>query len=118
MGALMVLQSVAKLGGDRDKVLAQVGLPADRLRDPEAHIPLSTHHQLWETALEESHDRALPLRVAEACTPATFSVLGYVCMTAANVREALDRLTRFLSLFLQGETITLELVSLQRQAGP
>lgn len=108
MGAILVLQSVAKLGGDQTRVLSRSGLAPERLRNPEAHIPLATHHQLWESALEESQERALPLIVAEMCTPATFSVLGYACMTAANVREALERLTRFLSLFLQGETITLE----------
>ena len=108
MGALMVLQSVAKGGGDRSRVLERIGLATERLADPESHIPLATHHHLWEVALEESGDRALPLRVAELCTPATFSVLGYACMTAANVGAAFDRMTRFLSLFLQGETLTLE----------
>lgn len=104
----MVLESASRLGADRALLLDRIGLPAERLRDPEAHIPLATHHQLWEVALEECGDRTLPLRVAELCTPATFSVLGYACMTAPNVRGALDRLTRFLSLFLQGETISLE----------
>jgi AraC-like DNA-binding protein len=108
MGALLVLGAASARGADRGRILARVGLDPERLRDPESHIPLSTHHQLWEVALEESGRRSLPLDVAELCTAATFSVLGYACMTAPNVREALDRLTRFLSLFLQGETITLE----------
>ncbi|UJR83913.1 Hypothetical protein I5071_59840 [Sandaracinus amylolyticus] len=104
----MVLHCAEKLGADRARILERVGLTPDRLKDPEAHIPLPTHHQLWETAIEECGDRALPLRVAEDSDPAKFSVLGYTCMTAATVREALDRLARFLSLFLQGETLTLE----------
>ncbi len=108
MGAWKVLESAERAGADRARLISRVGLDPDRLRDPEAHIPLATHHELWELAVEEANERALPLLVAEACEPATFNVLGYACMTAATAREALDRLTRFLSLFLQGETLTLE----------
>lgn len=109
VGAWKVLETAQKGGADRGRILERASLDPDRLRDPEAHIPLASHHELWEVAVDEARDRALPLKVAEACEPATFHVLGYACMTAATVREALDRLTRFLSLFLQGETITLEL---------
>jgi AraC-like DNA-binding protein len=108
VGAWKVLEAAEKGGADRARLIAGAGIDPERMRDPEAHIPLATHHLLWELATAEANDRALPLRVAEACEPATFSVLGYACMTAATVREALDRLTRFLSLFLQGETITME----------
>ena len=108
VGAWKVLESAERAGADRARLMSRVGLDPDRLRDPEAHIPLATHHELWELAVEEASERALPLLVAEACEPATFNVLGYACMTAATAREALDRLTRFLSLFLQGETLTLE----------
>jgi AraC-like DNA-binding protein len=106
--AVIVLIIAEKLGASRERILERVGLSPDRLRDPESHIPLATQHQLWETAVEECGDRALPLRVAEACTPATFNVLGYACMTAPNVREMLERLSRFVGLFLQGETLTLD----------
>ena len=111
MGALMVLHAAERAGADRARILERVGLSPDRLKDPESHIPLATHHELWEVAAEACGDRAISIAVAEDSDPSKFSVLGYACMTAANVGEALDRLTRFLSLFLQGETITLELPS-------
>jgi AraC-like DNA-binding protein len=107
-GALKVLEVAEHLGADPARVRAEVGLDAGRLADPEGYLPLSVQHRLWEVALEACGDRALPLRVAEACEPATFHVLAYACMTAPTVRAGLERLTRFLSLFLQGETLTLE----------
>lgn len=108
VGALMVLQVAERLGVSREVLLAEASLPAQQLKDADGHIPLSTHHGLWEAAAQKSGARTISLKVAEACEPATFQVLGYACMTAPNVREALDRLVRFLSLFLQGETVTLE----------
>ncbi len=108
VGAILVLGVAEKLGARRDEMLARAGLPVEQIQNPEGHIPLSLHHALWEEALRSSGDRSLPLRVAEACEPGTFHVLGYACMTAPSVAGAMDRLVRFLSLFLQGETVTLE----------
>ena len=113
VSALKVLEvatqpSATRAGATREAILARAEIDPALLANVRGTIPLVSQHALWEAAVEECGDRSLPLRVAEACEPATFHVLGYACMTAPNLRAALERMVRFLGLFLEGDTLALE----------
>lgn len=90
-----VVQAAAARGVDAGRLMADAGLAAAALADPEARMPLAVEERLWTLAAERCGDPLFGLRAAQAIRPGTFDVLDYAVRTAPDLRSALQRLARY-----------------------
>lgn len=66
--------------------------------DSFGRLPVMEWVQLFEQAEAKTGDRQLALHVGEHIKPRHYGLLGYVTMSCATLREAIDRLLRYESL--------------------
>jgi len=80
------LKSAQACGVDYLPLLAQVGIDAEILRDNNNHIPVDAMEQLLELLIAESGDDCFGLHASRFTEPASYSVLGYICMNCSTLR--------------------------------
>jgi AraC-like DNA-binding protein len=85
-------------GVDVERVLAQAGLQAEQLRDPELRIPIAQSHAVWQAAYQLAGDPALGLHVVEQIEAGAHSLFTYLSATSATGREAHARAVRYLRI--------------------
>lgn len=66
--------------------------------DEDRHLSAAQYVQLMETAAQLCDDPFIGLHIGEAIKPGHFGVLGYACMSSANLGEALQRALRYQGL--------------------
>ena len=101
-----VLAVLQAKGVDTDRLLAQLGLDAVTLDDPNGRSAPETVRRLWQHGLALTGDPLLGLAVAEAARPTTFRALGLAAMTSATLQAALELMLRYYRLV--GESGALE----------
>ncbi len=99
---------IESYGHDPVPVFARVGLTQDMLLQQGARIPLKTLDQLWEEVTALIKDPCLGLRAAEFWHPSHFNALGYAWLASSTLREALNRLYRYIQVLSQDLDIHLE----------
>ncbi len=99
---------IESYGHDPVPVFARVGLTQDMLLKQGARIPLKTLDQLWEEVTALIKDPCLGLRAAEFWHPSYFNALGYAWLASSTLREALNRLYRYIQVLSQDLDIHLE----------
>jgi AraC-like DNA-binding protein len=92
------LSALDALGVDSDKILARVGVPRDRLSDPDARLPAYLDQMFWDAALAESGDPALSLRLVEQMPPGAFGSFEYVLRNCETVEQIAARANEFMRL--------------------
>jgi AraC-like DNA-binding protein len=80
------LKSAQACGVDYLPLLAQVGIDAEILRDNNNHIPVDAMEKLLELLIAESGDDCFGLHASRFTEPASYSVLGYICMNCSSLR--------------------------------
>lgn len=81
------------------------GIDYDRLRQPQARIPLRQLVDLYETAARITHERTFGLRVGASADPRTFDVMGYIIANSATLADAFHSAARYLPLWTDGAKI-------------
>jgi len=97
---------------DRDYLLSKSGLSQTNLSDPDARLPVEIVTKVWETAKAATNDPLIGLQVGEHIRPGSFSVLGHLLMTCANLRDALKQASRFASLVGDGGVFDVSFTSI------
>ncbi|HCT41648.1 MAG TPA: AraC family transcriptional regulator [Moraxellaceae bacterium] len=92
---LLLLRAAEAKGAEPDLLLARVGLTPAQLRDPESRIGLTDLMKLGATAIRETGEPALGLKMGELCRVTDLGLPGLLAMTSPTLGEALDTLTRF-----------------------
>ena len=90
---------------DVASLLAEVGIDAAALEAPGARVPTDDISRLWELAVARSGNEAIALAQGQRPRPKSFDVVGYTMMSCANLRDALERLLRYLRLLSDALTI-------------
>src|SRR5207302_8336601 len=72
---------------------------------PGARVPTEKISCLWEIAAERSGNPAIGLAQSQVVRPASFDVVGYTMMSCANLRDAFERLVRYLRILSDALTI-------------
>jgi AraC-like DNA-binding protein len=85
-----------------------VELDVQRLDDPHGRLPMSQLIALYEVAARMTKDSAFGLHVAVGTALQAFGVLGYILMNSATVGLALERLVRYLPIWTDGASFTLQ----------
>jgi len=97
----------ALAGVTRAELLAAAGIVAERITSPETLVPLESSLRLWAEAARRSGDQDFGLHAGEHADPVRFGTLGYVIMSSATVRHALDAAIRYERLMYAGFTTSM-----------
>ncbi|KPK38089.1 MAG: hypothetical protein AMJ69_09365 [Gammaproteobacteria bacterium SG8_47] len=96
--ALVVARALQSYGCDSDDVFRKAGLDPAKLRDPNARYPVEAMQRLWKLAEDVSADPCFGLSAARYWHPTTFHALGYSWMASHSLRDALERMVRYLRI--------------------
>ncbi|MCB9592650.1 MAG: AraC family transcriptional regulator [Sandaracinaceae bacterium] len=94
--------------GARDDLLARAGVTpsTERATALRQSVGVEAYYDLLERAAEED-DHALPFRYAASVRPEDFGAMGLAFKTASTLREALERLVRYVLVI--SDSLTYEL---------
>lgn len=95
-------------GHDPEIVFGPVGLTHEMLLNQGARITHKTVDHLWERATQVVKDPCFGLRAAEFWHPSHFNALGYAWLASGTLRQALNRLSRYVHLLSQSTDVGLE----------
>lgn len=94
-----LVSTAARLGHDASALLAQAGLDARALADPDARVPFAAHARLWEAISALGGDVGLEL--GERLGTLALGVVGHALAHADTVGDAWRVLERFRRLVLE-----------------
>ncbi|MBL4636060.1 MAG: AraC family transcriptional regulator [Kofleriaceae bacterium] len=99
-GALLlaVLQTFEKFSIPAESLLSEVDLSVAALQVPGIRVPQAVVDTLWHLAKSKSGMEDFGLQAAKILEPKHLGVFGYVVLSSANVREAIERMVRFKAL--------------------
>ena len=101
-----IAEMFAAEGLDVPDVFAAAGIDPAALEAPGARLETDKISRLWEIAVERSGNPAIALAQRDLPRPKSFDVVGYAMMSCANLRDALDRLVRYLRILSDTLTLT------------
>ncbi len=87
-----------EVGLNARALLAEAGLPADALSNPDLKVPADAVRHLLELCAERSGDQAFGLRLALARRLSNLGLLGLLIREEPTLRRALDAIVRFVHL--------------------
>lgn len=90
-----LLDSGERLGVDRKRVLAEIGVDASAAEDPAGFVPVSTMTRAWEIVPALSNDPCFGLHAAESTPLGVYGPLDLAAMSSATVGEALTKAVRY-----------------------
>ena len=95
-----IIEAASQRGFVREQLCAAAGLTLAEVQGPEElRVPDESNLRLWQEAMSPARDVAFSLAVAATVRPNTHEVMGFACMTAPNLGEALQRAVRFIRIF-------------------
>lgn len=119
----VLVSALRERGIDPEPLVREAGLDPSTIGQPGARFPLSCTTRLWQSAVRETGEEDIGLRVSKHSTHTTFHALGYAFMASRSLVEAMERIVRFndmvsdaaqVALTGDGESYTLSW-TLQRQ---
>jgi AraC-like DNA-binding protein len=95
-------------GVSRVPILDAAGVTATQLADPDARVSSDAMARAWDAALTLTNDPDFGLHSAETARSGTLGILGYVLLTSATVRDALDAGSRWFSTLNAGVRLVVD----------
>ncbi|PWR19287.1 AraC family transcriptional regulator [Zavarzinia aquatilis] len=103
--ATLIETAAAFIPGGGEALAAAAGIEPALLTRPDAVLPLSAVDRLWQAAAQATGDPAFGIAVGRRVQPGSYSVLGQVMMTAADLGGALAEAGRLTALVGEGGAI-------------
>lgn len=112
-----VVDAIAALGADPDRVLGAASLRADDLQDPMRDLTLAKYCGLFEAAAQQTRDGNFGLHFGHGFKPQQLGAIGYVAISSPTLAAGLHNMSHYfaahqesslLSLRTEGATATLE----------
>jgi AraC-like DNA-binding protein len=97
-----VLAKFARAGGDGDALLARYRLTSAMLSDPWTTVPLARYVAMFEEMADLLDDPLLGVRLGMETRPVDLGPTGLIMARSGSVRNALDRLARFVNNLQSG----------------
>ena len=95
-------------GVRRDLLMDAAGVADEKLRDPDARVPLATEIALWQTVAQHVSDPEFGVRAGQAYRLRLMGLVGYVARFSATLRGALSRVQRYGRVFTEAVEFRLE----------
>lgn len=99
-----LLEVGPELGVEADAAFRQVGFDRAAWDDPDARVPISTLHAIWEIVVARAARPDCALVTARHYVPGDYDLVGFVCMNAATLRAALAHVIRYSRLWADEPT--------------
>jgi len=106
--ALLISKAIEKSGLNSHEVFKLAGLDPDKLNDPNARYTYEGMTNLWRLAAEKTGDDCIGLKAAQYWHPTTLHALGYAWMASETLKEALERVIRYLHVVTTATDLKLE----------
>lgn len=90
------------LGAPLPALCAAGGISAEQLNAPDHRIAGSRARAIWELAVERTGDADFGLHLGEQAQPAVLGLVGYVMLSAPDLRSALEKLIRYTNVLTNG----------------
>lgn len=100
----------SQLGLDARALVAQAGLPARCLDDPDLKVPAARVAALLELAAAHAHEPAFALRMAESRRLSNLGPLALLLRDEPTLRSALEAMVRFIHVHNEALALQLEQV--------
>jgi AraC-like DNA-binding protein len=93
-----VVETLRAAGLDIDALLAEAGLDAAALIDPDSRFPTESVSLLWQLAVARSGNPAIGLVNWNIVKPASFDLLAYTMMSSPSLLGMLQRVARYVGI--------------------
>lgn len=100
-----IIDQIEKTGLRIEPLLARHGIVRSQISDPYAMVPISRYIEFFEDAAKSSGSPLMGALMGTGITPGDLGPTGVLFSISPNIREAIHRLTRYLSA-IQGATST------------
>ena len=94
-------------GFDSSALWRQAGIDPELLGQPDFFVQRNNVYRLMALAEERSGNPAIGLRVCRYLLPGAFQLVGYVMMSSASLRQAIEHMVQFAPLLSSGVTLGL-----------
>lgn len=101
-----VIAGLDALNHRSGSLLAEAGIPAAILADPDGHLPPGSMGRLWDCAVAITGDDCLGIHVALAAPIPSFDVHGYAMLSSPTLRDAYHRACRYQQLINEATALT------------
>ena len=98
----MLLRAASDAGADAEGICADAGIDRAAIGGAEARVPFEAQFLAWEATMRRLRDPGFPISKASRYTTSDFDVVGFACMTRANLGEALWQLARYCRITSDG----------------
>ncbi len=105
--ALLIEEALARHGCDSQELFRSAGLDPDKLRDPNARYPVYSMLQLWKMAVEATGNPCIGLEVGRLWHPTSMHALGYSWMASPTLKDAFERVVRYIPLVTTAAVVEL-----------
>jgi len=96
-----IITFAEQLGCQKSCLLEDAGLPSDVL-NKSIRLTMDETVRLWGACIRQSGDPFFGLHLGEKVRPATFHIVGYTLMNAANLSDAFEKLNQYQRLISDG----------------
>ena len=105
---LLIVQAIDSYGLDSKTIFSDAGINLDDVKKPHARIPTSLMAKVWDTAVTESQDPYIALKVAAQFKPTVFSALGMSLAASRHAFDAIKRAAKYSQIISDGSLSELE----------
>src|ERR1700761_100238 len=91
----MLLERLASLGLDVERVLALASLPRSRFNGPKTRVTTSEFFALWQAVERVAGNRELGLKLGASSAPHQYDVVSTAALHSASLGEALRKIARY-----------------------
>ncbi|NOR80563.1 MAG: helix-turn-helix domain-containing protein [Methyloprofundus sp.] len=99
---------IESYGEDPEPVFRKLCLDLKLTEDPNARIPYAKVEEFWQEMIILVNDPLIGLRAVEFWHPSSSGALGYAWLASSSLREAFNRLVRFLRVTTEGVSCSIE----------
>lgn len=103
-----LLRAAEAAGISKDSLAGVIAVDESRRNDPSYRIPEHRHLELWAHIMRQVDDPSMPIRYAQRMHVDDYDTLGLLCKTSPNLGVALERLSRFIHLWVDNQQCRLE----------
>jgi Arabinose-binding domain of AraC transcription regulator, N-term len=98
-----LIQFAAYHGAEINSLCTSIGIDYQSLLEtPDERVDSSLYYALWNKAIEQTQNEHLSLHWGEAFNFAVFGIVGYILVNCRTLGEALEKFSRFTTLFCGG----------------
>lgn len=95
---LLIAKALEEDGHDSEALFRQLGMDPAGLSDPHVRYPVTSVQKLWKAAAQLTNDACFGLKAAQHWHPTTLHALGYAWFASNSLKDALQRIERYVRL--------------------